>query len=156
MPKLEVGNLVYRITTDGKTRALIKDPCVVIKVRDHGESYYLQDLKTDKTYLRNRRFIRLSDTAKNENFRAENMKVKYDKNLHIEVDKEGKISKKEIPETDGIMKITRKRNSSPNPNNVEFDGTTYICREEMRKWRKENGVKKKKKKKEEDLTPAAL
>ena len=54
LPKLEIGDMVYRITTDGKTRALIEDPCVVIKVRDHGESYYLQDLKTDKVYLRNR------------------------------------------------------------------------------------------------------
>ena len=83
LPKLEVGDLVYRITTEGKTLALIEDPCVVTKVRDHGESYYLQDLRTDKAYLRNRRYIRRSDTAKNENFKAENLRVKCDNNLHI-------------------------------------------------------------------------
>ena len=63
LPKLEVGDLVYRIKTDRKTEALIEDPCVVTKVRDHGESYYLTDLKTDKTYLRNRKFICQSETS---------------------------------------------------------------------------------------------
>ena len=103
--------------------ALIEDPCVVTAIRDHGESYYLQDLKTDKTYLRNRRFIRRSDTAKNENFRAKNLMVKYNKNLHMEVNKEGLVSEKDIPDVNGIM---RRRDSSPNPNNVEFDGSTFI------------------------------
>ena len=130
LPKLEVGDLVYRITTDGKTMTLIEDPCVVTRVRDHGEGYYLQDLKTDKVYLRNRRFIRRSDTAKNENFRAENLKVKYDKNLHMEVDEDGHVSKKEVPNANSIM---RGRDSSPNPNNVEFDGTVYICRADLKK-----------------------
>ena len=150
LPKLEIGDLVYRITTDGKAMALIEDPCVVTNIRDHGESYYLQDLKTDKTYLRNRRFIRRSDTAKNENFRAENLTVKYNKNLHMEVNEQGHVSKKDIPDTNGIM---RGRDSPPNTNSVEFDRSIYMCKADLRKWKKEHFEKKKK---EENLTPGAL
>ena len=107
-------------------------------------------MKTDKTYLRNRRFIRRSDTAKNENLRAKNLTVKYNKNLHMEVDEEGLVSKKDIPDVNGIM---RRGDSSPNPNNVEFDRSIFICKADWEKWKKEHLEKKKK---EENLTPAAL
>ena len=123
---------------------------MITAIRDHGESYYLQDLKSDKVYLRNRRFIRRSDTAKNEEFRAKNLKVRFNKNLHMEVNEEGLVSKKDIPDINGIM---RRRDSSPNPHNVEFDGSTFICKAAWEKWKEENLEKKKK---EENLTPAAL
>ena len=100
--------------------------------------------------MRNRRFIRRSDTAKNENLRAKNLTVKYNKNLHMEVDEEGLVSKKDIPDVNGIM---RRRDSFPNPNNVEFDGSTFICKADWEKWKKEHFEKKKK---EENLMPAAL
>ena len=130
---------------------------MVIRVRDHGESYYIQDILTDRVYLRNRRYIKRSNTAKNEQFKAENMEVLFNKNLQLKVDNEGKVSEENIQDAESIMKTPRKRSPSPNPNYVEFDGTTFSCKNEMDKWRKENGVKKmKKKKKEENLTPPAL
>ena len=80
------------------------------------------------------------------------MKVKCDKTLCHEVDKEGKINKKEVPMVDGIM---RSKDSSPTPYNVEFDGSLYICRAEIENWREKFKFPKEKQK-PEDLTPPAL
>ena len=68
----------------------------------------------------------------------------------MEVDEEGQVSEKEVPDINSIM---RDRDSSPNPNNVEFDSTVYICRADLKKWKKEHFPKKKE---EVNLTPPAL
>ena len=62
LPKLEIGDLVYRVELDRKGETLIEDPCRVTKIRDHGESYYLMDLKTEKVYLCNIKYIKRSET----------------------------------------------------------------------------------------------
>ena len=97
---------------------MITDPCTVTKVRDHGESYYLTDLKTDKTYLRNRKYIKRSKTSKNEIFKATNLKVKCDKKLCHEI-KEGEINTKEVAPVEGIM---RRKDSAPTPSTSNLMG----------------------------------
>ena len=67
----------------------------------------------------------------------------------MEVNEEGHVSKKDIPDTNGIM---RGRDSPPNTNNVEFNGSIYMCKVNLRKWKKEYFNKKK----EENLAPGAL
>ena len=40
---LSKGDLCYRIKLDGKGETLVKNPCEVIQIRKHGESYYIKD-----------------------------------------------------------------------------------------------------------------
>ena len=67
---LEKGDLCYRRKFDGKKLVKISDICEVIKVRKRGESYYIKDLKTERTYLKNRSWIELCDEALNKIHKA--------------------------------------------------------------------------------------
>ena len=57
-PPHKVGSLCYRIKLDGKKETLVHNPCEVVSVRKHRESYYIRDLETDRIYLRNRKYLR--------------------------------------------------------------------------------------------------
>ena len=57
---LSKGDLCYRIKLDGKRETLVKNPCKVIQIRKHGESYYIRDFQSGRIYLRNRKFIKMS------------------------------------------------------------------------------------------------
>ena len=60
---------------DGKKLVKIDDLCEVIKVRKRGESYYIKDLETEQTYLRNRSWIEPCDEVLNKIHKAKLLKV---------------------------------------------------------------------------------
>ena len=109
-----------------------------------------QDLKTDKTYLRNRKHIKHSETSKNEIFKATNLKVRCDRSLCHEIN-EGELKTKEVAPVEGII---RSKDSAPTPYNVEFDGSMIIARADLLNWKKKNFPKEAKK--PDNLTPPAL
>ena len=45
LPPLNKGDMCYHIKLDGKKETLIHNPCEVVQVRNHRESYYIQDLE---------------------------------------------------------------------------------------------------------------
>ena len=112
----------------------------------------MTDLKTDRSYLWNRKLIPESKTSKNENFKAQNLVVKCDKELCHEVNEDGKINKKEVPLPEGIM---RTKDSPQNQHHVEFDGSLFVCRAELEIHRSKYKFPKEKQR-PENLTPAAL
>ena len=70
---------------------MVKNPCEVIQIRKHGESYYIKDLQTGRIYLRNRKFIKMSKSSKNQLHQLKNMEVSTNRSLkHKLVD--GKLS----------------------------------------------------------------
>ena len=75
---LQLGDLVYRCHFDGKKTLRIDSLCKIIEVRNHGKSYYIKDLNNDRIYLRNRSWIKPSETSLNEIHQAKNLKVKFD------------------------------------------------------------------------------
>ena len=72
---LEVGDLCFRREFDGKKLVKIDSLCEVIEVRKRNESYYIRDLQTERTYLRNRQWIEPCDEATNEIHKAKLMRV---------------------------------------------------------------------------------
>ena len=76
--QLQVGDLCYRRHFDGKKTLRIDSLCEVIEVRNHGESYYIRDISTDRIYLRNCSWIEPSESSMNEIHQAKNLKVKFD------------------------------------------------------------------------------
>ena len=65
LPPLALGDLCYRIKLEGKKETLVDNPCEIIQTRRNGESYYIRDLVTNRIYLRNRKFIKQSDSHRN-------------------------------------------------------------------------------------------
>ena len=55
---LEVGDLCYRREFDGKKLVKVDNLSEVIEVRESNESYYIRDLLTEQTYLRNRSWMK--------------------------------------------------------------------------------------------------
>ena len=72
---LEVGDLCFRREFEGKKLVKIDSLCEVIEVRKRNESYYIRDLLTERTYLRNRSWIEPCDEATNEIHKAKLLKV---------------------------------------------------------------------------------
>merc|ERR1712082_327022 len=58
---LEVGDLCFRREFDGKKLVKIDSLCEVIEVRKRNESYYICDLLTEQTHLRNHQWIESCD-----------------------------------------------------------------------------------------------
>merc|ERR1711867_49320 len=75
---LHLGDLVYRRHFAGKKTLRINSLCEIIEVRNHGKSYYIKDLNTDRIYLRNRSWIEPSETSLKKIHQAKNHKVKFD------------------------------------------------------------------------------
>merc|ERR1712101_77326 len=61
--QLQLGDLCYRRYFDGKKTLRINSLCEIIEVRNHGESYYIPDINTDRIYLRNRSWIEPSESS---------------------------------------------------------------------------------------------
>ena len=74
-PPLSLGDLCYWILFEGKRETLVDNPCEVIQIRKHSESYYIRDILTNRIYLRNRKFIKMSESSKNEFYKNQNMEV---------------------------------------------------------------------------------
>merc|ERR1712112_169683 len=91
---LEVGDLVYRRHFDGMKTLEIENICEVIEARNHGESYYIKDLETDRIYLRNREWIEPSESSLNEIHKAKNLKVRFDDKIYHSLI-QGKVQSKD-------------------------------------------------------------
>ena len=131
---LEVGDLVYRRHFDGKKTLEIDSLCEVIEVRNHGESYYIKDLNTDRIYLWNRAWIKPSETSLNEIHQAKNLKVKYDENIcHSLI--EGKVHSTKRKASTSCL---RSKDSTIKNKRVHFDSSMVIARCELISWRNAN------------------
>ena len=65
---------------------MIDQPCVVLSVRPKTKSYYVRDIETERVYFRNRKFLRPSESAKQDDFEAKNMELVVDSNTQIRLD----------------------------------------------------------------------
>ena len=102
---------------DGKKTLRIDNLCKVIEVHKNGESYYIRDMTTDRIYLRNRSWIKPSESSLNENHRAKNLKVRCDKSTCHKI-KEGNVSstKIEVPN-----RCLHSKGSEPPPNMLNLN-----------------------------------
>ena len=130
-PPLSLGDLCYQILFEGKRETLVDNPCKVIQIRKHSESYYIRDILTNRIYLRNRKFIKMSESSKNEFYRIKNMEVTAKKSLkHKLVD--GKLSTEEVTPPASCM---RKKDLETLSKRVQFDSTLFLAWGELRKYR---------------------
>ena len=130
-PPISLGNLCYRILFEGKRETLVDNPCEVIQIRKHGESYYIRDILTNRIYSRNRKFIKMSEASKKEFYRIKNMEVMTKKYLkHKLVD--GKLSTEEVTPPASCM---RKKDLETSSKRVQFDSTLFLAWGELRKYR---------------------
>ena len=136
-PPLEVGALCYRYQMDRKHQALVHNPCEVLSVRPNGQSYYIRDLETDRIYLRNRKYIRPSESSKNLEHMMKNMEVVFDTNLQYKLD-----NCKQEPDAWNLSTTSKSPSAScfkgrdrDVTKRVQFDGTLFACRAELRRFR---------------------
>ena len=136
-PPLEVGALCYRYKMDGKHEALVDRPCEVLSVRPNGQSYYIRDLETDRIYLRNRKYIRHLESSKNMEHMTKNMEVVFDTNLQYKLD-----NCKQEPDAWNLSTTSKSPSAScfkgrdrDVTKRVQFDGTLFACRAELRRFR---------------------
>ena len=73
----------------------IEDLCKVIEVRKRGESYYIKDLESERTYLRNKSRIEPYDEALNEIHKAKLLKGICDQSICHKVNN-GSIDKTQV------------------------------------------------------------
>ena len=122
---------MLRIKLNGKRETLIHNPCEVIQIRNHRESYYIQDLETGRIYLRNRKYIKHSETSRNQLHHLHNMEVISDKSLKHKL-QDGKLSTETMtPPTSCV----RSKNSRPPYKRVKFDSTLFLARVDLRRYR---------------------
>ena len=112
----------------------IENLCEVIEVRNHGESYYIKDLETDRIYLRNRAWIEPSKTSLNEIHKAKNLKVKFDDKIYHSLI-EGKVHSTNREATTSCL---RSKNSTIKDKRVHFDSSMVIACCELISWRNTN------------------
>ena len=113
---LNVGDLCYRRHFKRKKTLRIEDHCEVIEVRKNGESYYIQDLTTDRIYLRNHSWIEPSESSLNKIQQAKNLRVKCDKSTCHRI-KEGNVSTTKIEVPTGCL---CSKNLEPLSKHVKF------------------------------------
>ena len=136
-PPLEVGDICYRYQMDGKHQALIQDPCEVLSVRSNGQSYYIKDLSTDRVYLRNRKYLKPSESSKNLDHKTRNMEVIFDANLQYKLDtceQEEAAWNLATTTTSPSASCFQGRNRNKKKR-VSFDGSLYACRVELKRFR---------------------
>ena len=132
VPPLELGDLCYRVKLIGKTRTIIENPCQVVEVRKHGESYFIKDLITERIYLRNRKFIKHSEKYQNMEHKIKNMETVYDQSVQ-HIMKDWSMKQKQTKPPSSCMK---KQNSVKTNNRVKFDSTCFLARVQLERWRK--------------------
>ena len=86
---------------------------------------------TNRIYLRNRKFIKRSESSKNELHKINNMEIFTNRNIKHKIIA-GKFSIEEITPPMGCM---RTRNSPSTSKRVQFDSTLFLCRAELKKHR---------------------
>ena len=128
---LEVGDLCYRREFDGKKLVKIDNLCEVIEVRKRNESYYIRDLKTEPTYLRNRSWIEPCDEATNEIHKAKLLKVICDQTTCHKINN-GSVDKSIVEITEPCM---RNEDAEPSRKRVKFDNSIVLARSELKAWR---------------------
>ena len=86
---------------------------------------------TSRIYLRNRKFIKKSESYKNELHKIEAMEILTNRNIkHKIVD--GRLSTEDTTPPPGCL---RTRNSPSTSKRVQFDSTMFVCRVELKKIR---------------------
>ena len=130
----QLGDLVYRHDFDRKKTLRIDSLCEIIEIRNHGESYYIKDLNTDRIYLRNRSWIEPSETSLNETHQAKKLEVEFDENISHSIIK-GEVHSNKRKATTSCL---RSKNSTIKNNRVQFDSSIIIARCELISWRKSN------------------
>ena len=130
MSPLKTGDLCYRIKLDGKQETLVENPCEVVEIRKHGESYYIKDLETERIYLRNRKFIKHSETSRNIEHRLKNMEVVSYNTLKHKL-QDWTLSTETIVPPGSCV---RDKNSETPMKRVKFDSTLFLARVEFKKW----------------------
>ena len=128
---LEVGDLCFRREFDGKKLVKIDSLCEVIEVRKRNESYYIRDLQTEQTYLRNRQWIEPCDEATNEIHKAKLLRVICDQTTCHRIDN-GSVNKTKIQVPEPCM---RNENSEPSRKRVKFDNSIVLDCCELKAWR---------------------
>ena len=109
-------------------------PRTLLELTVHGESYYIKDLNTDRIYLRNRSWIKPSETSLNEIHQAKNLKVKFDENIsHSLV--EGKVHSTNRKASTSCL---RSEDSTIKNKRAHFDSLMVIARCELISWRNAN------------------
>ena len=132
--QLQLGDLCYRRHFDGKKTLRINSLCEVIEVCNHGESYYIRDISTDRIYLRNHSWIEPSEGSQNEIHQAKNLKVKFDNTIcHSLVEGTVHSTKRKAPTC-----CLRSRDSTTPAKRVNFDSSIVIARCELISWRAVN------------------
>ena len=137
-PPLEVGSLCYRIQLDGKKQTLVDQPCEVVAIRKHGESYYIRDIQTNRIYLRNRKYIKRSESSVNSQHMLENMVVTYNTEIKYQLDNcqqepDGwNVSTTTVSLPTSCMKG---RDFDRNNKRVHFDGSLFAARAELQRYR---------------------
>ena len=127
-----MGSLCYRIQLDGKKQTLIESPCEVVQIRQHGESYYIKDLETNRIYLWNRRFIKASESSRNMEHLLQKMEVISDKTKKHKLEDWNLTTETIIPPVSCI----RKNDSKIPTKRVKFDHSLFAARAELRRYRR--------------------
>ena len=132
--QLQLGDLCYRQHFDGKKTLRINSLCEIIEVRNHGESYYIRDISTDRIYLRNCSWIEPSESSLNEIHRAKNLEVEFDNTISHSLI-EGKVhSAKRKAHTSCL----HSKDSTTPSKRVHFDSSMVTACCELISWRAAN------------------
>jgi len=136
-PELAVGDLCYRYKMDGKHEALIESPCEVLAVRPNHQSYYIRDIATDRVYLRNRKMIRPSESAKNNDHIAKSMETVTDTKVQLKLDSCNQDETAwNVSTTSRSPSASCLRKGVRDPSKrVHFDGSLFACRAMLRRFR---------------------
>ena len=102
----------------------------MVQIRNHGESYYIKDLETGRIYLRNRKFIKHSETLRNMEHHLKNMEVILDKTLKHKL-QDWTLSTETVVPPDSCV---RDKNSEPPSKRVKFDSTLFLARVDLKRW----------------------
>ena len=109
----------------------IGDLCEVIEVRKRGESYYILDLQTERTYLRNRSWIEPCDEALNEIHKAKLLQVICDQTTCHRINN-GSVDKTKVQLPDPCI---RNEDAEPSDKRVKFNNSIVLARCELRALR---------------------
>ena len=91
----------------------------------------MRDILTNRIYLRNRKFIKRSESSKNAFYKIQNMEVLANRSLKHKI-VTGKFS---TEETTPPMSCMRMKNLESPSKRVKFDSMLFLCRAELKRHR---------------------